>query len=157
MIQDLLYIVVVSRTVAASIVSLSWVQDGVNDVEAGAFRWMKNIGSAKVKTSVVSLSWVEGGIDEIEVMAIEEISYIDYADTEVASSVVSLDWVEDGIKDAEVDLIEALASIANKDAGEALRIVYVVKTSGTKGEPLKRATWTLTGSGSSQICQPPFG
>ena len=34
--------------------------------------------------------------------------------------------------------------------------VYVVKTSGTKGEPLKRATWTLTGSGSSQICQPPF-
>ena len=36
-------------------------------------------------------------------------------------------------------------------------LVYVVKTSGTKGEPLKRATWTLTGSGSSQICQPPFG
>ena len=36
-------------------------------------------------------------------------------------------------------------------------VVYVVKTSGTKGEPLKRATWTLTGSGSSQICQPPFG
>ena len=35
--------------------------------------------------------------------------------------------------------------------------VYVVKTSGTKGEPLKRATWTLTGSGSSQICQLPFG
>ena len=35
--------------------------------------------------------------------------------------------------------------------------VYVVKTSGTKGEPLKRATWTLTGSGSSQICRPPFG
>ena len=35
--------------------------------------------------------------------------------------------------------------------------MYVVKTSGTKGEPLKRATWTLTGSGSSQICQPPFG
>ena len=40
---------------------------------------------------------------------------------------------------------------------EVTSIVYVVKTSGTKGEPLKRATWTLTGSGSSQICQPPFG
>ncbi len=37
------------------------------------------------------------------------------------------------------------------------RGVYVVKTSGTEWEPLKRATWTLTGSGSSQICQPPFG
>ena len=40
---------------------------------------------------------------------------------------------------------------------EVIRLLYVVKTSGTKGEPLKRATWTLTGSGSSQICQPPFG
>ena len=41
-------------------------------------------------------------------------------------------------------------------ANVQLEELYVVKTSGTKGEPLKRATWTLTGSGSSQICQPPF-
>ena len=43
------------------------------------------------------------------------------------------------------------------DNGALSASLYVVKTSGTKGEPLKRATWTLTGSGSSQICQPPFG
>ena len=122
-IQDLLYIAVTSRSVVASIVSLSWVQDGIHDVDAGAFRWMKYIGSAKVASSVVSLGWVEDDIDEIEVKAIEEISYIDYEDAEVASSVVSLGWVEDGIEDSDVDLIEALASIADKDAGEALRIV----------------------------------
>ena len=56
---------------------------------------------------------------------------------------------------------------ASPEAGKAICVaaevrkapfrLYVVKTSGTKGEPLKRATWTLTGSGSSQICQPPFG
>ena len=122
-IQDLLYIAVTSRSVVASIVSLGWVQDGIHDVEAGAFRWLDNIGSAEVASSVVSLGWVEDGIEEIEVKAIEEISYIDYGDAEVASSVVSLGWVQDGIEDAEVDLIEALASIADKDAEEALRIV----------------------------------
>ena len=46
--------------------------------------------------------------------------------------------------------------LTNEEWGTVLEL-YVVKTSGTKGEPLKRATWTLTGSGSSQICQPPFG
>ena len=44
-----------------------------------------------------------------------------------------------------------------KNSAQEKSDLYVVKTSGTKGEPLKRATWTLTGSGSSQICQPPFG
>ena len=122
-IQNLLYIAVTSRSVVASIVPLSWVQDGIHDVEAGAFRWLNNMGSAEVASSVVSLSWVEDGIEEIEVKAIEVISYVDYADVRVASSVVSLDWVQDGINDAEVDLIEALASITDKNAGEALRIV----------------------------------
>ena len=70
-IQDLLYIAVTSRSVAASIVSPSWVQDGIHDVEAGAFRWLDNMGSAEVASSVVSLGWVEDGIDEIEVKAIE--------------------------------------------------------------------------------------
>ena len=92
-------------------------------LEAGAFRWLNNIGSAEVASSVVSLGWVEDGIEEIEVKAIEGISYIDYGDSEVAFSVVSLGWAQDGIEDSEVDLINALASIANKDAGEALRIV----------------------------------
>ena len=48
-------------------------------------------------------------------------------------------------------------AVAGAVLGTVSYMVYVVKTSGTKGEPLKRATWTLTGSGSSQICQPPFG
>ena len=53
-IQDLLYIAVTSRSVVASIVSLGWVQDGIHDVEAGAFRWLDNMGSAEVASSVVS-------------------------------------------------------------------------------------------------------
>ena len=41
-IQDLLYIAVTSRSVVASIVSLGWVQDGIHDVEVGAFRWLNS-------------------------------------------------------------------------------------------------------------------
>ena len=72
MIQDLLYIAVTSRSVATSIVSLNWVQDGIHDVEAEAFRWLNNIGSVDVASSVVSLGWVEDGIEGIEVKTIEE-------------------------------------------------------------------------------------
>ena len=122
-IQDLLYIAATSLSVAASIVSLSWVQDGIHDVEAGAFRWLDNMGSAEVASSVVSLGWVEDGIEEIEVKAIEEISYIDYGDAEIASSVVSLGWVQDGIEDVEVEAIEKVAYIANEDAGVASSVV----------------------------------
>ena len=122
-IQDLLYIAVTSRSVAASIVSLSWVQDGIHDVEAGAFRWLDNMGSAEVASSVVSLGWVEDGIEEIEVKAIEEISYFDYGDAEIASSVVSLGWVQDGIEDVEVEAIEKVAYIANENAGVASSVV----------------------------------
>ena len=57
------------------------------------------------------------------------------------------------------EMIEEAASrrLRSRSSWSGNSRVYVVKTSGTKGEPLKRATWTLTGSGSSQICQPPFG
>ena len=113
-IQDLLYIAVTSRSVVASIVSLGWVQDGIHDVEAGAVRWLDNMGSAEVASSVVSLGWVEDGIEEIEVKAIEEISYIANADTDVASSIVSLAWMQDGI-----DMLEAGAIYWMRNIGSA--------------------------------------
>ena len=122
-IQSLLYIAVLSRSVASSIVSLGWVQDDIDDVEAGAIRWINNIGSAEVASSVVFLSWVQDGIDAVEAEAIENVSYIAYADSEVASTVVSLGWIQDGIDDLEVGTIENLLPIANRDAEVASSIV----------------------------------
>ena len=101
MIQNLLYIAVVSRPVASAIVSLDWVQDGVDGVEAGAIDRMNNFGDAEVASAVVSLGWVQDGIDDVEVKTIEELSYIANKDTGVGLSVVSLDWVQDGIDDVE--------------------------------------------------------
>ena len=121
MIQDLLYIVVTSRSVATSIVSLNWVQDGIHDVEAGAFRWLNNIGSVDVASSVVSLGWVEDGIEGIEVKTIEELSYLANKDTGVGLSVVALDWVLDGIEEVEAEAIDWMSNFG--DAGVASSVV----------------------------------
>ena len=120
MIQDLLYIAVTSRSVATSIVSLNWVQDGIHDVEAGAFHWLNNIGSVDVVSSVVSLGWLEDGIEEIEVKAIEEISYIANEDSEVGLSIVSLDWVQDGIEEVEVKAIDWMNNFGDAEVASSV-------------------------------------
>ena len=120
MIQDLLYIAVTSRSVATSIVSLNWVQDGIHDVEAGAFHWLNNIGSVDVVSSVVSLGWVEDGIEEIEVKAIEEISYIANEDSEVGLTIVSLDWVQDGIEEVEAGAIDWMSNFGDAEVASSV-------------------------------------
>ena len=85
---------------------MSWVQDGIDDVEAGAIAWMNNFGDAEVASSVVSLGWVQDGIEELEVKTIEELSYIANEDMGVGLSVVALDWVQDGIEEVEAGAID---------------------------------------------------
>ena len=123
-IENLLYVAVLSRTVASAIVSFDWVQDGVDGEEAEALGWLNNIGSAEVATAVVSLGWVADGIDETEVKAIQEISYIDYRDTEVAFSVVSMDWVRDGIDGIEAEALDWINNM--KSAEVASSVVSMV-------------------------------
>ena len=124
--ENLLSIAVLSRPVASAIVSMGWVQDGVDGTEAEALGWVNNFGSAVVASSVVSLGWVKDGIEEIEIKALEQLSYIDYADAEVASVVVSLGWVTDGVVEFEVTAIEELSSLAKDDAKVASSIVSLV-------------------------------
>ena len=120
-VQDLLFIAAASQSVASSVVSLGWIQDGIDGTEAEAIAWINNIESAGVASSVVALGWVQDGVDDIEVEAIEEISYIAYEDAEVASSVVELGWVQDGIDGTEA---EAIAWINNiESAGVASSVV----------------------------------
>ena len=110
-IQDLLYIAVTSRSVVASIVSLGWVQDGIHDVEAGAVRWLDNMGSAEVASSVVSLGWVEDGIEEIEVKTIEELSYIANRDAGSALRIVGMPFLET-IEPPDISAMESLRQLA---------------------------------------------
>ena len=119
-IQDLLYIAVVSLPVTSSLVSLSWIRDGVDDLEAGAIDWINNIGSAEVASSVVALDWVQDGIDAVEVRTIEELSYIAYEDTEVASSLVSLSWIQDGVDDLEAGAIDWMSNIGSAEVASSV-------------------------------------
>ena len=119
-IQNLLYIAVVSRPVASAIVSLDWVRDGVDDVEAGAIDWMNNFGDAEVASSVVSLGWLQDGIDDVEVKTIEELSYIANKDTGVGLSVVALDWVQDGVEGVEAGAIDWMNNFGDAEVASAV-------------------------------------
>ena len=110
--QNLLYVAVASRSVASTIVSLGWVQDGIDDLEAGAIDWMANIESAEVASAIAVLGWVRDGISELDVETIENLSYIANEGAEVGLSVVSLDWIQDGVDSLESEVIEELSQMA---------------------------------------------
>ena len=109
--------------VASSVVSLGWVQDGIEELEVKTIENLSYIAydSAEVASSIVSLSWVQDDIGELEAGAIDWMS--NFSDAEVASSVLSLGWVQDGIEGLEVETIEELSYIANENARVASSVV----------------------------------
>ena len=116
-VQELLYIAVSSRSVVSSIVALDWLQDGIEDLEGEAINWIGNFGDAEVASSVVALGWVQDGIEEVEVKAIQQLSYIDYHDSDQALNVMGMPFLET-LDPADVSAIESLANLARSgDAG----------------------------------------
>ena len=103
--QELIYLALLSRPAVSNIIQMAWVQDGVDKQEAEAIDWVNNSGDADVALSVTELAWVRDGIEELEVKTIEEISYIGQSDSGIASSVVSLPWVQDSIEELEFETI----------------------------------------------------
>ena len=122
-IQDLLYIAVVSRPAVSLIISQDWVVDGVDEVEAEAIGWMRNIGDADVVSQVISLEWVRDGIDHSEVLTIEDLSYIGNESVEVVEALFALGWVRDGVEEIEDRLVDDLSAIASGAPSAVLRIV----------------------------------
>ena len=109
--------------VASAVVSLGWLQDGIDDVEVKTIEELSYIANKDtgVGLSVVALDWVQDGVEGVEADAIDWMN--NFGDAEVASAVVSLGWVQDGIDDVEVKTIEELSYIANKDTGVGLSVV----------------------------------
>ena len=88
-------------------------QDGIEDIEWQAIRWVNNFDGGDVATSVVALAWMQDGVDDLEVNAIKELFFIDQDDSGVASSVVGLDWVRDRIEVLELEAIGWLNNYIN--------------------------------------------
>ena len=106
--QELLYIAVLSSTVVSNIVGMDWVQDGVDGQEAEALKWIDNSGDADVALLVTELGWMRDGIEELEVKAIQELSYIGQSESAVAVSVIALPWVQDGVSEVEFKAIDRI-------------------------------------------------
>ena len=122
-IQDILYIAVVSRAAAGLVIAQDWVQDGVDELEAEAIGWLRNMGNADVLSHVVAVEWVRDGINHAEVLTIEDLSYFGNANTEAAEALLALGWVEDGVAGMEGRVIDDLSAIASEASRTVLRIV----------------------------------
>ena len=42
-----------------AVVDLTWVQDGIEEIEVEAIGWVNNFGGVEVASSVVTLAWVQ--------------------------------------------------------------------------------------------------
>ena len=86
-------------------------QDGIDDVEAEAFRWVNNIGSAEVASSIVSRGWVQDGVEALEVEAIEELSYMANRDAGAVLRIVGMPFIET-IEPPDISAITSLRLLA---------------------------------------------
>ena len=86
-------------------------QDGIDDVEAEAFRWVNNIGSAEVASSIVSRGWVQDGVEALEVEAIEDLSYMANRDEGAALRIVGMPFIET-IEPPDISAITSLRLLA---------------------------------------------
>ena len=108
--------------VASAVVSLGWMQDGIDGAEVTTIEELSYIANrdARVGLSLVSLDWVGDGLQGVEAEAINWIG--NFREAEVASAVVAMGWVQDGVDGAEVTTIEELSYISNRDARVGLSL-----------------------------------
>ena len=135
--QELLYLAVLSRPAVSNIIQMAWVQDGVDKQEAEAINWVDSSGDADVALSVTELAWVRDGIEELEVKTIEELSYIAQDPSAVGASVMALPWVQDGIETIEFEALQQMRYINLDDSEVAATVIAL--------------PWVLDGVGRQEI------
>ena len=121
-IEELSYIAYYDAELASSVVGLDWVQDGIEEIEFEAIGWANNFGDGAVASSVVALAWVQDGVEEREVNTIEELSYIDFYDTEEASRIVAMPFLET-LDPPDVSAVKALSQLASFRENDFQRVL----------------------------------
>ena len=101
-----------SAELASSVIDLDWVQDGIEEIEFEAIGWANNFSDGAVASLAVALAWVQDGVEEREVNTIEELSYIDFYDTDEASRIVSMPFLET-LDPPDVSAVKALSQLAS--------------------------------------------
>ena len=101
-----------------------WVgcRTAIEDIEWQSINWVNNFGDGAVASSVVALAWVQDGVEEREVNTIEELSYIDYYDTEEASRIVAMPFLET-LDPPDVSAVKALSQLASFRENDFQRVL----------------------------------
>ena len=121
-IEELSYIAFDDAELASSVVGLDWVQDGIEEIEVEAIGWANNFGDGAVASSVVALAWVQDGVEEREVNTIEELSYIDFYDTDEAARIVAMPFLET-LDPPDVSAVKALSQLASFRENDFQRVL----------------------------------
>ena len=98
---------------ARQIQTLTWVQDGLSDLERSAvdeLLWMAaedvaNLGAA------LRLSWVQDDIQEAEYQALDRLGYLDSLNPANLYAVLNIPWVQDDMSETEYDIIDSLGAL----------------------------------------------
>ena len=98
---------------ARQIQTLTWVQDGLSDLERSAvdeLLWMAAEDVANLEATL-RLSWVRDDIQEAEYQALAKLGYLDSPNPANLYAVLNIPWVQDDVSEIEYDIIDSLGAL----------------------------------------------
>ena len=95
---------------ARQIQELSWVQDGLSDLERSAVDELLYMAVEDVSNlgAVLHLRWVEDGISEWEYKALDTLGHLDTPYPTNLHAALDISWVQDGMSETEQNIIAEL-------------------------------------------------
>ena len=95
---------------ARQIQELSWVQDGLSDLERSAVDELLYMAVEDVSNlgTVLDLRWVEDGISEWEYKTLDTLGHLDTPYPTNLYAALNISWVQDGMSETEQDIIAEL-------------------------------------------------
>ena len=152
---------------ASSVVSLGWVEDGIDSyAEVSVIAALEYIGgkNAELASSVVSLVWVQDALDSQEAEVLDRARY-DVISNPLILRVFSLGWVQDGISSLEAEVLDWARLISNpfilrvfslgwvqdgidnEEAVDTIRYLYLIaEKDATLGESVISLGWVQDGT-----------
>ena len=93
--------------------TLSWVQDGLSDLERSAVDELLWIAVEDVTNleAALRVSWVQDDIQEAEYQALDKLGYLDTPSPANLYAALNLSWVQDDISETEYDIIDSLGAL----------------------------------------------
>ena len=118
MIQDLLYIAVTSRSVVVSIVSLGWVQDGIEDAEVDLIEALASIADKDAEEAlwIVGMPFLET-IEPPDISAMDSLRQLAALRPAAFLSVMSHKALRDGISNDLAPIVATLDGVAETNPG----------------------------------------